>query len=258
MEDCPGEAVKNNIHGTYHVVLAAHHYKADKFVLISTDKAVNPTNVMGASKRFCEMILQSMKGNSNTEFAAVRFGNVLGSNGSVIPLFQKQIAAGGPVTITDKRIVRYFMTITEAAALVLCAGAMANDSEIYILDMGQPVKILDLAKHLIKLTGHVPYKDINIVETGLRPGEKLYEELLIESEELIATSNHKIFIEKQTEISQESISISLEILNQSLKKDSVAIKYALKAVVPSFKEPGEINDLVGSADDLINYSRGDF
>lgn len=258
MEDCPGEAIKNNIHGTYNVCLAAHENKTDKFVLISTDKAVNPTNVMGASKRFCEMILQSMKGNSQTEFVAVRFGNVLGSNGSVIPLFQKQIAAGGPVTITDKRIVRYFMTISEAAALVLCAGAMANSSEIYILDMGQPVKIIDLAKHLIKLTGHVPYSEINIVETGLRPGEKLYEELLIESKELIATSNHKIFIEKQTEISQESISLSLELLNQSLKKDQVAIKNALKDVVPSFKEPEEINYLVGSKVDLMGYSKGDF
>jgi FlaA1/EpsC-like NDP-sugar epimerase len=258
MEDCPGEAIKNNIHGTYNVVQAAHQYKADKFVLISTDKAVNPTNVMGASKRFCEMILQSMKGISQTEFVAVRFGNVLGSNGSVIPLFQKQIAAGGPVTITDKRIVRYFMTISEAAALVLCTGAMANNSEIYILDMGQPVKIIDLAKHLIKLTGHEPYTEIDIIETGLRPGEKLYEELLIESKELIATSNHKIFIEKQNEISQERISSSLERLDQSLQKDSSFIKKALKEVVPSFKEPDEINYLVGSKVDLMNYSKGDF
>lgn len=258
MEACPGEAIKNNIHGTYHVVQAAHYYKADKFVLISTDKAVNPTNIMGASKRFCEMILQSMKGNSQTEFVAVRFGNVLGSNGSVIPLFQKQIAAGGPVTITDKRIVRYFMTISEAAALVLCAGAMANSSEIYILDMGQPVKIIDLAKHLIKLTGHVPYSEIDIVETGLRPGEKLYEELLIESKELIATSNHKIFIEKQTEISQERIKFSLDLLNQSLQMDSGSIKNALKEVVPTFKEPEEINYLVGSKVDFMDYSKGEF
>lgn len=258
MEDCPGEAIKNNIYGTYHVVLAAHYYKADKFVLISTDKAVNPTNVMGASKRFCEMILQSMKGISQTEFVAVRFGNVLGSNGSVIPLFQKQIAAGGPVTITDKRIVRYFMTISEAAALVLCAGAMACSSEIYILDMGQPVKIVDLATHLIKLTGHVPYFDIDIIETGLRPGEKLYEELLIQSKELIATSNHKIFIEKQSEISQESIVLSLELLNQALQKDAVSVRNALKEVVPAFKEPDEINYLVGSKVDLVDYSKGDF
>lgn len=258
MENCPGEAIKNNIFGTYHVVMAAHHFKVDKFVLISTDKAVNPTNVMGASKRFCEMILQSMKGMSETEFVAVRFGNVLGSNGSVIPLFQKQIAAGGPITITDKRIVRYFMTIQEAAALVLCAGAMANSSEVYILDMGQPVKIIDLAKHLIKLTGHVPYSEIDIIETGLRPGEKLYEELLIESKELIATSNHKIFIEKQTEISQDEIRENLEILNQSLHKDLKSIKAALKKVVPTFREPEEINYLVGKSVDFMDYSKGDF
>ncbi|MFV0344057.1 MAG: UDP-N-acetylglucosamine 4,6-dehydratase family protein [Anaerocolumna sp.] len=242
MESCPSEAIKNNIIGTYNVMIAANNNKANKFVLISTDKAVNPTNIMGASKRFCEMLLQSMKGNSQTEYAAVRFGNVLGSSGSVVPLFQKQIERGGPVTITDKRVERYFMTVTEAAALVLCAGAMATDSEIYILDMGQPIKILDLAKNLIKLTGHIPYKDIDIVETGLRPGEKLYEELLTASKELIATNNHKIFIEKQSEISQECIRLSLEHLNLSLSNDIGSIKNALKEVVDSYREPDELND----------------
>lgn len=242
MESCPSEAIKNNIIGTYNVMIAANNNKANKFVLISTDKAVNPTNIMGASKRFCEMLLQSMKGNSQTEYAAVRFGNVLGSSGSVVPLFQKQIERGGPVTITDKRVERYFMTVTEAAALVLCAGAMATDSEIYILDMGQPIKILDLAKNLIKLTGHTPYKDIDIVETGLRPGEKLYEELLTASKELIATNNHKIFIEKQSEISQECIRLSLEHLNLSLSNDIGSIKNALKEVVDSYREPDELND----------------
>ena len=202
MEECPEEAVKNNVFGTYNVVHAADEFGVDKFVLISTDKAVNPTNVMGATKRFCEMILQSMKGRSHTEYAAVRFGNVLGSNGSVIPLFRRQIEAGGPVTITDKRIIRYFMTIPEAAQLVLEAGAMAGSSEVFVLDMGQPVKILDLAENLIKLSGYVPYVDIDIVETGLRPGEKLYEELLMKSDGLMKTTSSKIFIERQQEISR--------------------------------------------------------
>lgn len=242
MEDCPEEAIKNNILGTYHVVMAADYYQVEKFVLISTDKAVNPTNVMGASKRFCEMILQSMKSISKTEFVAVRFGNVLGSNGSVIPLFQKQIAGGGPVTITDKRIVRYFMTITEAAQLVLQTGSMANRSEIYILDMGQPVKILELAENLIRLSGYIPHTEIPIIETGLRPGEKLYEELLMKSEELIATSNHKIFIERQKEISSEEINNKLEILqNALLTKSNSSIKSALKEVVPTYCNPEELN-----------------
>nr|WP_207725094.1 nucleoside-diphosphate sugar epimerase/dehydratase [Anaerocolumna cellulosilytica] len=242
MEDCPEEAVKNNILGTYHVVKAADTYQVEKFVLISTDKAVNPTNVMGASKRFCEMLLQSMKGISKTEFVAVRFGNVLGSNGSVIPLFQKQIAAGGPVTITDKRIVRYFMTITEAAQLVLQAGSMASSSEIYILDMGQPVKILDLAENLIRLSGYVPYTEIPIIESGLRPGEKLYEELLTKSEELIATSNHKIFIERQKNISHKELIDKLELLQSALlEKSNSSIKTTLKEVVPTYCDPEEVN-----------------
>lgn len=243
MEDCPEEAILNNIFGTYHMVQAADRYHVDKFVLISTDKAVNPTNIMGATKRFCEMILQSMKQNSTTEYVAVRFGNVLGSNGSVIPLFQKQIASGGPVTITDKRIVRFFMTISEASQLVLQAGAMANRSEIYVLDMGEPVKILDLAENLIRLSGHTPYEDIAIIETGLRPGEKLYEELLTNMKELIGTQNQKIFIERQNDITKEELQECLKILTNALKsKDCIKIKNAMKQVVPTYKDPDEVND----------------
>ncbi|MGF7144319.1 FlaA1/EpsC-like NDP-sugar epimerase [Anaerotaenia torta] len=242
MENCPDEAIRNNIYGTYHLVQAADRYGVEKFVLISTDKAVNPTSIMGASKRICEMLLQSMKERSKTEFVAVRFGNVLGSNGSVIPLFQKQIAEGGPVTITDKRIVRYFMTITEAAELVLEAGAMANSSEVYVLDMGKPVKIIELAENLIRLSGHIPYTEIPIIETGLRPGEKLYEELLISSEELIATKNHKIFIDRQDNISIHDVKEMLRILSQALETQSCTeIRKAIKQVVPSYREPEEVN-----------------
>lgn len=242
MEECPEEAVKNNVFGTYNVVHAADEFGVDKFVLISTDKAVNPTNVMGATKRFCEMILQSMKGRSHTEYAAVRFGNVLGSNGSVIPLFRRQIEAGGPVTITDKRIIRYFMTIQEAAQLVLEAGAMAGSSEVFVLDMGQPVKILDLAENLIKLSGYVPYVDIDIVETGLRPGEKLYEELLMKSDGLMKTTSSKIFIERQQEISQEEMDEKLDILHKALQAGGREnIRLAMKQVVPTYRDPEEVN-----------------
>lgn len=245
MEDCPEEAILNNIFGTYNLVQAAERFGVDKFVLISTDKAVNPTSIMGASKRFCEMILQSMKENSKTEFVAVRFGNVLGSNGSVIPLFQKQIAQGGPVTITDKRIVRYFMTITEAAQLVLQTGAMANSSEVYVLDMGEPVKIIELAENLIRLSGSIPYTKIPIIETGLRPGEKLYEELLMNNEELIATQNHKIYIEHQDNISKKEIDKKLKILSKALKtKSHTKINKAMKQVVPNYKDPEEVNSIV--------------
>lgn len=242
MEDCPEEAIKNNIIGTYHLVHAADQYKVDKFVQISTDKAVNPTSVMGASKRFCEMILQSMKERSKTEFVAVRFGNVIGSNGSVVPLFQKQIARGGPVTITDRRIVRYFMTISEAVQLVLQAGAMANSSEIYILDMGHAVSILELAENLIRLSGYMPYTEIPIVEMGMRPGEKLYEELLMQGEELMKTSNHKIYIERQKGISKEELEEKLEILIKSMKTGSTTqMKEALKSVIPTYRDPDEVN-----------------
>ena len=242
MEECPEEAVKNNVFGTYNVVHAADEFGVDKFVLISTDKAVNPANVMGATKRFCEMILQSMKGRSHTEYAAVRFGNVLGSNGSVIPLFRRQIEAGGPVTITDKRIIRYFMTIPEAAQLVLEAGAMAGSSEVFVLDMGQPVKILDLAENLIKLSGYVPYVDIDIVETGLRPGEKLYEELLMKSDGLMKTTSSKIFIERQQEISQEEMDEKLDILHKALQAGGREnIRLAMKQVVPTYRDPEEVN-----------------
>lgn len=242
MEECPEEAVKNNVFGTYNVVHAADEFGVDKFVLISTDKAVNPTNVMGATKRFCEMILQSMKGRSHTEYAAVRFGNVLGSSGSVIPLFRRQIEAGGPVTITDKRIIRYFMTIPEAAQLVLEAGAMAGSSEVFVLDMGQPVKILDLAENLIKLSGYVPYVDIDIVETGLRPGEKLYEELLMKSDGLMKTTSSKIFIERQQEISQEEMDEKLDILHKALQAGGREnIRLAMKQVVPTYRDPEEVN-----------------
>lgn len=242
MEDCPDEAIKNNIFGTYHVVRAAEKYGVKKFVMISTDKAVNPTNLMGATKRFCEMILQSRRG-SSTEFCAVRFGNVLGSNGSVIPLFKRQIANGGPVTITDKRIIRYFMTIPEAAMLVLEAGAMAKQSQIFVLDMGQPVKILTLAENLIRLSGLEPYKDIEIKEIGLRPGEKLYEELLMQSEHLLTTANDKIFVEEQQLISQREIMCGLISLDnfvsaQRPKDELIAL---MRYLVPTFRDPDEVN-----------------
>ncbi len=194
MEDSPNEAVKNNVFGTYKTALAADKYGTKKFVLISTDKAVNPTNIMGASKRMCEMIVQELNKRSATDFVAVRFGNVLGSNGSVIPLFKQQIAEGGPVTVTDKRIIRYFMTIPEAVSLVIQAGVLAKGGEIFVLDMGNPVKIDDLARNLIKLSGYVPDKDIKIVYTGLRPGEKLYEEMLMDEEGLQSTENSLIHI----------------------------------------------------------------
>ena len=242
MEDCPDEAIKNNIFGTYHVVRAAEKYGVKKFVMISTDKAVNPTNLMGATKRFCEMILQSRRG-SSTEFCAVRFGNVLGSNGSVIPLFKRQIANGGPVTITDKRIIRYFMTIPEAAMLVLEAGAMAKRSQIFVLDMGQPVKILTLAENLIRLSGLEPYKDIEIKEIGLRPGEKLYEELLMQSEHLLTTENEKIFVEEQQLIPRRDIMCGLISLDnfvsaQRPKDELIAL---MRYLVPTFRDPDEVN-----------------
>ena len=204
MEHDPSETVKNNVLGTYNTANAAEKYGVEKFIMISTDKAVNPTNIMGASKRMCEMIVQS-RTDSNTCFAAVRFGNVLGSNGSVIPLFRRQIANGGPITLTDKRIIRYFMTIPEAAQLVIQAGSMAQRGQLFVLDMGKPVKIYDLAVNMIKLSGLVPDEDIKIEEIGLRPGEKLYEELLIKTENLEKTDNDMIFIETDTPYTREEV-----------------------------------------------------
>ena len=238
MEDSPEEAVKNNVFGTFNVALAAKNHHAERFILISTDKAVNPTNVMGATKRVCEMIIQAMANNStkdDTQFAAVRFGNVLGSNGSVIPLFKEQIACGGPVTVTHPDIVRYFMTISEAVSLVLEAGAMAHGGEIFVLDMGKPMRILDLAENLIKLSGFIPYKDIEIKFTGLRPGEKLYEELLMDEEGLNKTDNSKIFIGAPLEVNKDTFSDHLDSLKQiAYSNNSQNLVQALLDMVPTF------------------------
>ncbi len=244
MENAGYEAVKNNVFGTYNTANMAEKYGAKKFILISSDKAVNPTNVMGATKRLCEMVIQCRR-DSQTSFGAVRFGNVLGSNGSVIPLFKKQIAAGGPVTITDKRIIRYFMTIQEASQLVIQAGAMAKRGELFVLDMGKPVKIYDLAENMIKLSGLVPGKDIPIVEIGLRPGEKLYEELLIRAEELDKTENDMIFIERDAPLTREAVAEKLEILRSAANAwdtgNGTDARQMLKKVVPSFCEPETLN-----------------
>ncbi len=247
MEHCPQEAVRNNVFGTLNLVRAADAYGVKKFIQISTDKAVNPTNVMGASKRLCEMIVQSMAHCSKTTFAAVRFGNVLGSNGSVIPLFKRQIAAGGPITLTDFRIIRYFMTIPEAAQLVLEAGAMAHQNELFVLDMGRPVRILDLAENLIRLSGLEPYSDIAIVETGLRPGEKLYEELLVASRDIEKTASEKIFVEHQPSITPAELEGKLEVLKAALEtEDADTLRAALHRVVPTFREPEEVNAAQGA------------
>lgn len=245
MEHSGCEAIKNNVFGTKNTADVAEKYGVEKFILISTDKAVNPTNIMGASKRLCEMIVQSRK-DSKTSFAAVRFGNVLGSNGSVIPLFKQQIAQGGPVTITDKRIIRYFMTIPEASQLVMEAGAMAKRGELFVLDMGKPIRIYDLAVNMIKLSGFEPGVDIEIKEIGLRPGEKLYEELLIKTESLDKTKNDMIFIEKDTPLGREDINSILDSLHNAVEetKNSIAspiINKAIKSAVPTFVDPEEIN-----------------
>lgn len=236
MEHCPGEAVKNNIFGTEEIARASLRWGTRRFVLISTDKAVNPSSVMGATKRFCEMLLQSMQRQGKTSFSAVRFGNVLGSNGSVVPLFLRQIERGGPVTVTDRRMIRYFMTIPEAVELVLRAGAMENGPGIYLLDMGRPVRILDLAERLIRLTGHLPYREISIVETGLRPGEKLYEELLLGNGPLRATADRKILIERQNPVSDREIEHSLHLLRRAVETDSSSeIRRALMQAVPEYR-----------------------
>ena len=236
MEDSPGEAIKNNVFGTLNVAKCADKYGAKKFVMISTDKAVNPTNVMGATKRICEMIVQNMQLYSKTEFVAVRFGNVLGSNGSVIPLFKRQIENGGPVTVTDKNITRFFMTIPEAAQLVLQAASYAKGGEIFVLDMGEPVKIYDLAKNLIRLSGYTPDVDIKIEFCGLRPGEKLYEELLMNEEGLTNTEHSKIFIGKPLDVDPEKLKITLDELEKAAySDDNEAIKDAVAKAVPTYK-----------------------
>jgi FlaA1/EpsC-like NDP-sugar epimerase len=236
MEVVPEEAVKNNIFGTFNVANLAEFYKVDKFVMISTDKAVNPTNVMGASKRACEMIIQYKAQNSeHTEFVTTRFGNVLGSNGSVIPLFRRQIESGSPVTVTHPDIIRYFMTIPEAVSLVLEAGAMAKGGEIFVLDMGAPVKIVTLAENLIRMYGKVPYKDVEIIFTGLRPGEKLFEELLMNEEGLKSTENHKIFIGNQISIDGVDFINKLhELRDVAATNDSEKTVELLSQLVPTF------------------------
>ncbi len=234
MEDSPNEAVKNNVLGTWKVVEAADKYNVKRFVMISTDKAVNPTNIMGASKRICEMIIQTYNKRSDTEFVAVRFGNVLGSNGSVIPLFKKQIEHGGPVTVTHPDIVRYFMTIPEAVSLVLQAGAYAKGGEIFVLDMGEPVRIADLARNLILLSGHKPDEEIKIEYTGLRPGEKLYEEMLMDEEGLQDTENKLIHIGKPIELNEEQFMRELESLKEHVVTEPDDIREWVKRMVPGY------------------------
>lgn len=235
MEVSPNEAIKNNVFGTYRTAQAADKYGVEKFVLISTDKAVNPTNVMGASKRMCEMVVQMMNRQSKTNFVAVRFGNVLGSNGSVIPLFKKQIAEGGPVTVTDPNIIRYFMTIPEAVSLVLQAGAYAHGGEIFVLDMGEPVKIVDLATNLIKLSGYKPGEDIEIKFTGLRPGEKMYEELLMNEEGLKKTANKMIYIGKPIEFDDEVFKKQLDKIYKDAYAETDRIREDIKEIVPTYQ-----------------------
>ena len=242
------EAVENNVFGTKNLVELCEEYRVQRFMMVSTDKAVNPTNVMGATKRMCEMIVMSAATHGRVKYSATRFGNVLGSAGSVIPLFRKQIANGGPVTITDKRIVRYFMTIPEASQLVLESGAMAKNGELFVLDMGQPVKILDLAEHMIRLSGS---RNIEIVEVGLRPGEKLYEELLVKTEELDKTENSLIFIEREEPVSWAEIEEKLNVLHHACRSGSdERVRAALKQVVPTYKTPEEVNANAEQAEEM--------
>ena len=254
MERSNAEAIKNNTFGTYNTADMAEKYGTKKFILISTDKAVNPTNVMGASKRLCEMVVQCRR-DSATDFCAVRFGNVLGSNGSVIPLFKRQIEQGGPVTLTDKRIIRYFMTIPEASGLVMTAGAMASRGELFVLDMGKPVKIVDLAENLIRLSGYEPYKEIDIVEIGLRPGEKLYEELLIDKENMDKTENNLIFIERDAPLSRADVEAKLELLRSVISNtehsvSAPSVTEAIKSVVPTFRAPAKVNATATASDEM--------
>ena len=254
MERSNCEAIKNNCLGTYNTADMAERYGTEKFILISTDKAVNPTNVMGASKRMCEMIIQC-RNDSKTAFSAVRFGNVLGSNGSVIPLFKRQIAQGGPITVTDKRIIRYFMTIPEAAGLVMQAGAQAVRGELFVLDMGKPVRIYDLAVNMIRLSGLVPFVDIDVEEIGLRPGEKLYEELLIKTESLTKTENDMIFIEQDTPYTREEIEDKLRVLIDAVRASekeiySESITDAMKSVIPTFHSPEEVNETALESEEM--------
>ena len=235
MEDSPNEAIKNNVFGTLKTVRAADKHGVKRFVLISTDKAVNPTNVMGATKRICEMIIQAFNNHSDTEFVAVRFGNVLGSNGSVIPLFKRQIEDGGPVTVTHPDIIRFFMTIPEAVSLVLQAGSFAKGGEIFVLDMGQPVKIVSLAENLIRLSGYKPYDEIKIVFTGLRPGEKLYEEILMDEEGMSQTENKLIHIGKPIEFDEDVFFKKLQTLYDSMYDDTVAMRELIHDLVPTYK-----------------------
>lgn len=237
MEDSPAEAIKNNIFGTYNVAKAAGEYGTGLFILISTDKAVNPTNVMGASKRMCEMVVQSMNGLYHTKYIAVRFGNVLGSNGSVIPLFKKQIAQGGPVTVTDKRVTRFFMTIPEAVSLILQAGAYAEGGEVFVLDMGEPVRIDDMARKMIRLSGFEPDVDIKIEYIGLRPGEKLYEELLLKSEGLQKTDNKLIYIGHQIIYTPQEIEEKLDTLRQVLYAPNARVRECMLGII---KEPADL------------------
>ena len=242
------EAVYNNVFGTWNLVNLCEKYHTERFMMVSTDKAVNPTNVMGATKRMCEMIVQSASVWGTTKYSATRFGNVLGSAGSVIPLFKRQIASGGPITLTDKRIIRYFMTIPEASQLVLESGAMAKNGELFVLDMGQPVKILDLAESMIRLSG---VSGIEIVETGLRPGEKLYEELLVKTESLTKTENSLIFIEKDTPLPRQEIDRRIRLLEEAVDTGSdETVRRALKAVVPTYRSPEEVNAKAEQAEEM--------
>ncbi len=244
------EAVQNNVFGTKNVLELCEEYGTERFMLVSTDKAVNPTNVMGATKRMCEMMVQSASTHGKVKYSATRFGNVLGSAGSVIPLFKRQIAGGGPVTLTDKRVIRYFMTIPEASQLVLASGAMAKNGELFVLDMGQPVRILDLAENMIRLSG---VQGVEIVETGLRPGEKLYEELLVKTENLDKTDNSLIFVERDTPLSEEEISRKLDILRKACETgNDDAVRDALRKVVPTFRKPEEVNQRAEKAAEMQN------